>query len=280
MSGKTRTALVQQMGIVIALMLLSGCYTTFETGQGGASLLSNQETTDDSSAMIENTTVSPREFCFWERDFSGHWQLRCYKTNYPPQWYDYYYRPWWFESSPGAWQPTDCHCPYHIIYQPTCEYCWYYCNYHHHQNKSKNKNKNNNNNKNDTSKIPDQFNPLPRPPIRQVPPSIISPPSSSPQTPSTPSGGNTTGNTVDSTKKSSNKNDHEMIKRPTMRPGITPGFIEPSSQTPPNPSESAQQPGSTEANKTSVNKDTTTSGTGNNTPETAPQPIKRPSLRK
>ncbi len=113
-------------------LLLQGCYTQFATLQDQYQGESRGIAVDSTGEPVPDTVVvKERETCYWHRTFFGDWELRCYETNYPDEWYSYYHQPWWYNQS--SYYFYDCSCPYHIMFNPHCEYCWYYCNkYHNH----------------------------------------------------------------------------------------------------------------------------------------------------
>lgn len=109
---------------------LSGCYTQFATLEDRYSDDPQRVAADSTAEGSQDTVVvKEREVCYWHRTFLGDWELRCYETNYSDDWYDYYNRPWWYYQS--DYYNYNCSCPYHIVFNPNCEYCRYYCNRYH-----------------------------------------------------------------------------------------------------------------------------------------------------
>ncbi len=118
--------------IIIMAVWMSGCYTRFATLEDRYSREPGRIAEDSTGERTRDTVViSERETCYWHRTFFGDWELRCYETNYSDEWYSYYHRPWWYHQSSHYFY--DCSCPYHIMYNPHCDYCWYYCNKYHHK---------------------------------------------------------------------------------------------------------------------------------------------------
>ncbi len=118
--------------VIISLAVwMGGCYTQFATLEDRYSREPGRIAEDSTGERTTDTVViKERETCYWHRTFFGDWELRCYETNYSDEWYSYYHRPWWYHQSSHYFY--DCSCPYHIMYNPHCDYCWYYCNKYHH----------------------------------------------------------------------------------------------------------------------------------------------------
>jgi len=148
----------QLLYLISMLLFMGGCYTQFTTLQDRYyepprtikppcdSCAAEADSAGALAAAKDTVNVKERETCYWEQNFFGEWRLRCYSTNYPDYHHRYYNRPWWYTGYYSSLNdPYECHCPYHVFYHPSCEYCWYYCDrYSHMWN-------NNNNNINDTT---------------------------------------------------------------------------------------------------------------------------------
>jgi hypothetical protein len=104
----------------VCSLALPGCYTQFSTldsSNGTAdkrNAAASDSITDSAQTQKEFDTVivKDRQICYWHRDFFGNRVLRCYKTYYDTDWYDYYNQPWWYGSYTGYRPDCDCNCTY------------------------------------------------------------------------------------------------------------------------------------------------------------------------
>lgn len=248
--------------LIVWLLMFSGCYTQFALLEEGSTLPGQSEIADSARVASE---VREREVCFWERTFWGEWELRCYTTTYPNEWFSYYHRPWWYQG--GGWheQWHGCHCPYHRVFHPRCQYCWYYCN-------SKG-------NKKDTSIIPpipphDPLKDLPRPPIRPHS-------SGNPPVDMVPSKGGQSGTPNDTTVQPPQI---QPPPRPSLRPSLPATPPVPKSENPTDGTKSGSvpdvQPPSVPSLPT-IPADSTGNSQQNNDPANQSEEfLKRPSLRR
>lgn len=94
-----------------SMLWFSGCYTQFATVEKTFTeqpsiekVIVDSLTGDTTKIITQNDTIyiKDRELCYWERNFFGEWELRCYKSYYPDQWYMRYHRPWWFNHYPWS----------------------------------------------------------------------------------------------------------------------------------------------------------------------------------
>jgi len=132
----------------ILMLALPGCYTQFAAlDRYGDRTPARAQAEDDSAAdtisaapRVDTVRVRERETCYWQRDFFGRPRLRCYRSYYDDDWYDFYYRPWWYSPSSRYYgSDCDCYCPYlysyHDGYCTDCvycrDYCYWYCRSYH-----------------------------------------------------------------------------------------------------------------------------------------------------
>jgi hypothetical protein len=131
--------------ILIALSIITaGCYTQFTTLETNSNISTGQKSQvsdsvpDTLTQVPEKDTVYLKDhrICYWHRDFFGRRELRCYKSYYDADWYDYYNQPWWYGSNSSYYRPECmCNCgggySYGYGYCAGCEdcddYCWWYC---------------------------------------------------------------------------------------------------------------------------------------------------------
>ncbi|MFP4163369.1 MAG: hypothetical protein ACLFQB_03850 [Chitinispirillaceae bacterium] len=106
--------------LLVLGMALSGCYTKFASPS--RDVLPEKKTTQGKQEL-DTIVTREREICVWERDMFGYPELRCYKTNYSWNWYDFNNTPWWYRDDPHWYDHR--RCPPYYYYDPSSGTCRY-----------------------------------------------------------------------------------------------------------------------------------------------------------
>jgi len=125
------------VGIVLGVVMFSGCYTQFSTLTEKREAPPPQISYEIDSASgdtvkvvrsvdtVVGTQGTQQQNCYWTRNFLGEPELRCDNSMYGHDWYVYNDYPWWYRSDPYYYDSYG-RCPRYYYYDVGCGCCQYW----------------------------------------------------------------------------------------------------------------------------------------------------------